>query len=387
MRGANIRGFIFNEKGNYLKFSLLIASNTNILKKNQFRKSLIQWYLDHKRDLPWRNTNDPYKIWLSEIILQQTRVNQGLSYYLKFESNYPNIDILAETQEDNLMKDWEGLGYYSRARNLHAAAKYISNELNGVFPNQYSELIKLKGVGEYTAAAISSFAFNEAQAVVDGNVFRFLSRLKGIDVPINSSEGKKIFLKLAQDLLDKKDPATYNQAIMEFGALQCTPKNPNCNDCVFQGNCEAFRIGKVKELPIKIKKVYDKNRFFHFLYLEKDGEIALEKRGEKDIWAKLYQFPLIETTGLLDFPSLFERPQTQTIFDGLELHLMETVELKPHKLSHQTINAKVFRLEVTGDKVSDKFNWFSIQEINELGFPRPLRIFLDRIQLTLPFDS
>lgn len=387
MRAANIRGFILNEKGNYLKFSLLIASNTNNLEKNQFRKNLIHWYFDHKRDLPWRNTTDPYKIWLSEIILQQTRVKQGLSYYLKFEKNYPNIATLADTQEDKLMKDWEGLGYYSRARNLHAAAKYISKDLNGVFPKSYEEILKLNGVGEYTAAAISSFAFNESHAVVDGNVFRFLSRLHGIDTAINSGEGKKLFSNLAQDLLDKKDPATYNQAIMEFGALLCTPKNPSCGDCPFQGSCEAFRTNRINDLPVKIKKNYNTHRFLHFFYLEKENEIALERREEKDIWAKLYQFPLVESSELLSFPALFERPEAQMILDGLNLCLIETADLKPHKLSHQTINARIFRLKVTPNNVSENLRWYSLLEINQLGFPRPLRIFLDRIQLTLPFDS
>lgn len=387
MRAANIRRFIFNEKANYLKFSLLIASNTNILKKNEFRKSLNRWYLDHKRDLPWRNTNDPYKIWLSEIILQQTRVNQGLSYYLKFEKNYPNIFNLADAEEDKLMKDWEGLGYYSRARNLHASAKYICSELEGVFPNKYSDIIKLKGVGEYTAAAISSFAFQEAQAVLDGNVFRFLSRYFGIDLPINSGEGKKYFNKMAQDLLDKKDPATYNQAIMEFGALQCVPKSPDCENCVFQDSCSAFKTDRVKELPVKKKVVYNRSRFFHFYYLERGEEIALEKREQKDIWSKLYQFPLLEGNEISEFDKLLEMPEAQLILKELNLTLKETVDLKPHKLSHQTIFSRVFRLEVQNGKASERFDWFLKAEINELGFPRPLRIFLDRIQLTLPLDS
>ncbi len=387
MRAANIRRFIFNEKANYLKFSLLIASNTNILKKNHFRKSLNLWYFDHKRDLPWRNTTDPYKIWLSEIILQQTRVNQGLSYYLKFEKNYPNIINLAEVEEDKLMKDWEGLGYYSRARNLQASAKHICSELNGTFPDQYSEIIKLKGVGEYTAAAISSFAFNEAHAVLDGNVFRFLSRYFGVDLPINSGEGKKYFKNLAQDLLDKKDPATYNQAIMEFGALQCVPKNPSCMDCVFENSCVAYKTDRVKGLPVKKKTNYNRSRYFHFFYLESRGGVALERREQKDIWSKLYQFPLVEGNEILSFDQLLEMPETQIILDKLGLTLKETLDLKPHKLSHQTIFSRVFRLEVQNGKASEKFKWFSRGEINELGFPRPLRIFLDRIQLTLPLES
>ncbi len=387
MRAANIRGFIFNEKANYLKFSLLIASNTNILEKNQFRKSLIQWYFHHKRDLPWRKTNDPYKIWLSEIILQQTRVNQGLSYFLKFEKNYPNIKVLAEAEEDALMKDWEGLGYYSRARNLHSAAKHVQDELNGYFPNTYNEILKLKGVGEYTAAAISSFSFNEAHAVLDGNVFRFLSRIRGIDLAINSTEGKKFFKELAQDLLDKENPATYNQAIMEFGALQCKPKNPLCEECIFKNECKANALNSVDILPVKIRKVYNQIRNFHFFYLEKEGQLALERREEKDIWARLYQFPMFETDKSLTFSQALEIPKAQEILKGLEFTLKEIVDLKPHKLSHQTIYSRIYKIKLKNNKGARRLDWFSAAEINELGFPRPLRIFLDRNPLTLPFES
>tara|TARA_R110002072_G_scaffold19826_29_gene73112 strand:+ start:899 stop:2062 length:1164 start_codon:yes stop_codon:yes gene_type:complete len=387
LRAANIRGFIFNEKANYLKFSLLIASNTNILEKNQFRKSLIQWYFHHKRDLPWRKTNDPYKIWLSEIILQQTRVNQGLSYFLKFEKNYPNIKVLAEAEEDALMKDWEGLGYYSRARNLHSAAKHVQDELNGYFPNTYNEILKLKGVGEYTAAAISSFSFNEAHAVLDGNVFRFLSRIRGIDLAINSTEGKKFFKELAQDLLDKENPATYNQAIMEFGALQCKPKNPLCEECIFKNECKANALNSVDILPVKIRKVYNQIRNFHFFYLEKEGQLALERREEKDIWARLYQFPMFETDKSLTFSQALEIPKAQEILKGLEFTLKEIVDLKPHKLSHQTIYSRIYKIKLKNNKGARRLDWFSAAEINELGFPRPLRIFLDRNPLTLPFES
>ena len=357
------------------------------MEKNQFRKSLIQWYFHHKRDLPWRKTNDPYKIWLSEIILQQTRVNQGLSYFLKFEKNYPNIKVLAEAEEDALMKDWEGLGYYSRARNLHSAAKHVQDELNGYFPNTYNEILKLKGVGEYTAAAISSFSFNEAHAVLDGNVFRFLSRIRGIDLAINSTEGKKFFKELAQDLLDKENPATYNQAIMEFGALQCKPKNPLCEECIFKNECKANALNSVDILPVKIRKVYNQIRNFHFFYLEKEGQLALERREEKDIWARLYQFPMFETDKSLTFSQALEIPKAQEILKGLEFTLKEIVDLKPHKLSHQTIYSRIYKIKLKNNKGARRLDWFSAAEINELGFPRPLRIFLDRNPLTLPFES
>ncbi|MFB0925151.1 MAG: A/G-specific adenine glycosylase, partial [Vicingaceae bacterium] len=230
-----------------------------------FSEKLIVWYNEHKRDLPWRKTTDPYQIWLSEIILQQTRVNQGLDYFNKFIKKHPDIHSLAQSSEKDVLNLWQGLGYYSRARNLHFTAKYISNELNGEFPTEYKDILNLKGVGEYTAAAIASFAYKEAYPVVDGNVYRVLSRMFGIENPIDSTEGKKVFKQLATELIDTKNPDTYNQAIMEFGALQCTPKKPNCEDCPYLLECFAYKNGLITELPKKEKKIKQRNRYFNYL--------------------------------------------------------------------------------------------------------------------------
>ena len=383
MRGANIRGFSLNEKANYSIFLLLNASNTNILKKNEFGKLLVEWYNDHKRDLPWRKTRDPYKIWLSEIILQQTRVNQGLPYYQKFISNYPNVKLLADVEEDKLMKDWEGLGYYSRARNLQAAAKQIVSENLGRFPSTYDDILKLKGVGEYTAAAIASFAFNEAKAVLDGNVFRVLSRFFGIDTPINTTKGKKEFTQLAREMLFIDDPANYNQAIMEFGALQCTPKKTDCNICPLQSQCAAYSGKKVDVLPVKEKKNYNRQRYFHFLMMEHNGKILLQKRDGKDIWNKLFQFPLIEQSEVLDFNELLDSGELDGFLNKTELELINTHDLKSHKLSHQTIHCRIFNLKATRSLNEETYLWYKYEEMATLAFPKPLRHFLDRKQLTL----
>ena len=267
--------------------------------KMNISKTLIDWYSVNKRELPWRNTTNPYYIWLSEIILQQTQVKQGLPYYSAFTAKYPTIFDLANADESDVLKLWQGLGYYSRARNLHASAKYVANDLNGVFPNTYKEIIKLKGVGDYTASAIASICFNEATAVVDGNVYRGLSRYYGIETPINTGKGFKEFKALAQDLIDKKNPATFNQAIMEFGARQCKPKNPDCTVCPINTNCIALREHKIEVLPVKLKTLKVKKKYFNFIViLSKNKKTILEKREGKGIWQNLFQFPLIETTKL-----------------------------------------------------------------------------------------
>ena len=263
---------------------------------SHFSKKLILWYLDHKRDLPWRTTAIPYYIWLSEIILQQTRVEQGLSYYQAFVSVYPTVKKLANASEQEVLKLWQGLGYYSRARNLHTTANYVSNELSGVFPTSYKELIKLKGVGDYTASAIASICFNEATAVVDGNVYRVLARYFGIATPINSSLGIKEFKNLAQQLIDIDNPGNHNQALMEFGARQCKPQKPNCEICIFNDSCIALQQKKVSELPVKLKKTKVKNIYFNYIVLiSKNEKTFLQKRIGKGIWQNLYEFPVIET--------------------------------------------------------------------------------------------
>ena len=262
---------------------------------SDFHLLIADWYRLTKRELPWRETTDPYSIWLSEVILQQTRVDQGISYYYRFKDVFPTVHQLAKADLQTVLNLWQGLGYYSRARNLHQTAKLISNEHNGIFPDSYDELIKLKGIGPYTAAAIASFAFNENVPVVDGNVFRVLSRFFDVDTPINSSTGIKLFKSLAEGVINPKDPALHNQAIMEFGALHCTPKNPKCDTCVLQAACLSFSNSTIQNRPLKTKKQKVRNRFFHYLIFNLQGMTYIEQRKKRDIWEELYQFPLIET--------------------------------------------------------------------------------------------
>lgn len=367
------------ERCNFFSVS---PSKTNILLKAVFRKSILSWYYRHKRDLPWRKSNDPYVIWLSEIILQQTRVNQGLPYFQKFVKNYPSVQDLANAPEDQVMKDWEGLGYYSRARNLHAAAKHVSEDLKGDFPTAYEDLLKLKGVGSYTAAAISSFAAGEARAVLDGNVFRVLSRYCGIDTPINTGKGKKEFEQLANDFLDMEKPADYNQGIMEFGAMQCVPKNPDCEGCVLKESCVAYANETVDQLPVKEKKMYDRQRYFTFLYIEWAGKVAVEQRTGKDVWNKLFQFPLIESTEWLAPVEVLESyPFANNCV------VKEVTDLKPHKLSHQTLHCRIVAVKSKTDfNENGNWKWVNPEELDSLAFPKPLRSYLDRKQLTLPLD-
>ncbi len=259
-----------------------------------FSENIREWYQIHKRDLPWRNTTNPFNIWLSEIMLQQTRVDQGLSYYLKFTKRFKNVQSLAEASEDEVLSMWQGLGYYSRGRNLRKAAIQVVEEFNGEFPTKSEELKKLKGVGDYSSAAIASFSSNEKIAVVDGNVYRVLSRVFGIDTPIDSPKGKKEFNELANVLISSSHPAEHNQAIMEFGALNCTPKKPLCETCIISESCEAYSLKKVFHYPVKTKKIKKTSRYFHFFLDFKRNEILLEKRDDKGIWANMYQLPLTE---------------------------------------------------------------------------------------------
>ncbi len=306
-----------------------------------FHNKLITWYLEHKRDMPWRNTKDPYKIWLSEIILQQTRVAQGLPYYIAFTERFPTVQDLAKATEEEVLKLWQGLGYYSRGRNLHYSAQLIVNEYGGVFPSTYTEIKKLKGIGDYTASAIASISFNELTAVVDGNVYRVLSRVFGIDTPINSTAGIKEFKALAQELIDVKRPADFNQAIMEFGAIQCKPQNPYCLHCIFNDNCVALQTNKISELPVKLKKTKVRNRYLNYLvFMDEHGHTVLTQRTGKGIWQGLYEFPFIELESLLDMEeeSRFRESVTNSKHaKGLKIHTVKKFNEKPiiHKLSHQ----------------------------------------------------
>ena len=310
-------------------------------------KTLTHWYSINKRNLPWRQTIDPYQIWLSEIILQQTQIKQGLPYYEAFVRTFPTVFDLANAAESDILKLWQGLGYYSRARNLHTTAKHVANELNGIFPNSYMDLLKLKGIGDYTASAISSICFNEPCAVVDGNVYRFLSRYYGIKTPINSTKGIKEFKNLAQELIDHKDPSEFNQAIMEFGSVQCKPKNPNCDICPVQNSCVAFKENSINDLPVKLNKTKITKKHFNFLvFISEDDKTILEKREGKGIWQNLYQFPLIETEQSANYKDINKRiVKLANIHKGsYSMSLYNKNEII-HKLSHQHLYTKFWIVE------------------------------------------
>ena len=318
---------------------------------------LIKWYDNHKRDLPWRHTKDPYKIWLSEIILQQTRVTQGLSYYHKFISTHPNVTSLARASEEEVLSLWKGLGYYSRARNLHKTARQVQEEFKGKFPNSYDGLIKLTGVGPYTAAAISSFCYNEQKAVVDGNVFRVLSRIYDVDTPINTTQGQKEFGALAKATLNKNQPAKHNQAMMEFGALQCVPKNPQCPSCPVVFLCLSQNKGTVGQRPQKIKKIKKKNRFLLYkVYFDrKNKKVFLKKRTEKDIWFNLYDFHLTEYSSSEELDEAIKRKKTFR---------------KKHLLTHQTLHVAFLLKEATNNKEQLKpLKPYSMDKAKELPMP------------------
>ena len=326
-----------------------------------FSNTLIYWYLQTKRDLPWRKTRDPYLVWLSEIILQQTRVSQGMSYYLTFSSVFPTVEDLANAEESKVLKMWQGLGYYSRARNLHFTAKYVSNELSGVFPTSYKELIKLKGIGDYTASAISSICFDEPAAVVDGNVYRVLSRFFKIETPINSTKGIKEFKDLAQSLLDTTKPGVYNQAIMDFGALQCKPKSPNCYECPMSSNCIAFENKLVKQLPVKEKKLKIKKKYFNFfVFITKENKTIFEERKGKGIWQGLYQFPLIETINEVHVEDLDNLPDFQALVPENAVIQLFNENSIIHKLSHQHLFTKFWIIK-TDDHKKATTNWDTLE--------------------------
>lgn len=322
--------------------------NSNLIM--DFSKLLIKWYLQNKRDLPWRNTQNPYFIWLSEIMLQQTRVAQGMPYFLAFTEAFPTVFDLAQASEQDVLKLWQGLGYYSRARNLHKTAQTVAFEHNGVFPDNYAGLLQLKGVGDYTAAAIASFVNNEAVPVVDGNVFRVLSRVFDITTDISDASAKKEFKVLALALMPKDNPAVFNQAIMEFGALQCVPKNPDCKVCVMNSGCLALHKGKVGQLPVKSKKVKVSNRYFNYLIFEDDQQkTMIQQRTGKGIWHNLYEFPLIETVGETGFDAIL--PQIENHYEQSNA-IIAVSEPNPesilHKLSHQHLSVKFWKVRVMG---------------------------------------
>jgi A/G-specific adenine glycosylase len=343
---------------------------------NRFSPILVKWYEKNKRDLPWRHHKDPYKIWLSEIILQQTQVAQGLSYYIKFVEKYPTVKKLALAKEDEVFKLWQGLGYYSRARNLHASAKYIHNELQGKFPTTFEDIKNLKGVGDYTAAAIASFAYDLAHAVVDGNVYRVLSRVFGIETPIDSSGAKKEFQQLANDLLNSNNAAMHNQAIMEFGSQYCKPNNPNCESCVLNANCYAYKTNKVTQLPIKLKKTKIRNRFFNYVILiDKNKNILIHKRKEGDIWQSLYEFYLIETEKEISSEQLLDSKDFRAVCKSKFDVLFLSKQYK-HILSHQHLYAKFYVVK-TSQTFKLQQTKCNLKTLKNYAFPRLIEKFLN----------
>lgn len=351
-----------------------------------FTTEVVNWYLANKRELPWRARKLPYNVWLSEVILQQTRVDQGLPYYLKFIETFPTVFDLAAASEEEVLKLWQGLGYYSRARNLHFSAKFIAREMNGVFPKNYEDLKKLKGVGDYTAGAIASICYGEPVAVLDGNVFRVLSRFFGIDVSINTTVGKKIFKEKAEEVLDRMNPGRYNQAVMEFGALHCKPKNPLCATCPLQAGCVAFQQGKIDSLPIKLKKTKVRKRYLNYLvFRSEEGETWIQKRLGKDIWKNLYEFPLVESTKNLTLTNLLK---TEALH-GLDLPRQKVglFNTKPivHQLSHQKLLVKFWmintaHLPVLTESADKRLQQISWSEVNKYPVPALIHKFLNTFE-------
>ncbi|MGL4597302.1 MAG: A/G-specific adenine glycosylase [Bacteroidia bacterium] len=344
-----------------------------------FSAELKFWYRQNARDLPWRHTTDPYKIWLSEIILQQTRVDQGMNYYYKFTENYPTVFDLAHASETQVLRDWQGLGYYSRARNLHTTAKLIVNEFGGKFPATYTALLQLKGVGEYTAAAISSICFREARPVVDGNVYRVLARFFGEATPIDSTLGKKRFRELAETLMDQAEPDVYNQAIMEFGARQCTPRNPNCGICPLAAPCIALKQKKIEVLPVKAGKTKVTERWMNYLILRHNNHLYIRQRTGNDIWKNLWEFPLLETTAATEPKALCKSQAWHTILNDIPFELISVSDEIKHILSHQKIWIRFYELElVKAIPKKQQQDWIRIQEeeLNGYGFPIALHKYM-----------
>ncbi len=339
--------------------------------KLNFRKKLIDWYSVNKRELPWRETREPYFIWLSEIILQQTQVRQGLPYYLSFAETFPTVWDLARASEDEVLKLWQGLGYYSRARNLHKTAQLVCGKYHGEFPDSYTELLKLPGVGDYTASAIASICYDAPTAVVDGNVYRFYSRFFGIKTPINSAGAKKEFKSLAQEMLPGSDTGNFNQAVMEFGARQCRPKSPDCEVCVFERDCKSRKLGMVNILPVKTKRQKIRNRYFNYIVVRsvQNRKVLLSRRDKPDIWQNLYEFPLIESDRPIEKSA--DLPEDD-IIKITDVSNFNTTLYNPkdivHKLSHQHIHAKFWIVET--DSILDR----GIEPYSLESYPVPVLI-------------
>lgn len=344
--------------------------------KSRFASLLLKWNREQNdRQMPWKGVKDPYKIWLSEIILQQTRVEQGLEYYNRFVQTFPDVHKLAQAPESKVFKLWEGLGYYSRCRNLIATAGYVSKELKGKFPDNYEAIRSLKGIGPYTAAAISSFAFNLPYAVVDGNVFRVLSRVFGINKPIDSVAGKKYFTALADELLDRKQPGIYNQAIMDFGAVVCKPAAPLCDNCIFKNHCRAFKNHKVSKLPVKTKKIAVKKRWFYYPVLEYKNTVAVRLRTAKDIWQGLCEFPLIEVEKETDVKNILKQATRKGWLNKSD-EIVSVSAIHKQQLSHQLIAGQFIRIRLR-KKPAAGFFWVEKNKLNKYAFPQLINQFIN----------
>ncbi len=328
--------------------------------------------------MPWKGEKDPYKIWLSEIILQQTRVEQGWAYYEKFIKAFPTVQQLARAPRKKIFKLWEGLGYYNRCKNLIETAKKISKDYKGIFPGTYEEIKSLKGIGPYTASAIASFAFNLPYAVVDGNVERVLSRYFGINTPVDTAYGKKMYRELANGLLDKKQAGIYNQAIMDFGALVCKPQNPICPQCPQRAECQAFQYNMVDQLPLKAKRIEKKNRWFYYFIIQVDGYFYVRQRKEKDIWQNLYEFVLHETSSPL-YQDMLSTEFVEREFGNEKITVISMSEIFKQQLTHQTIHAQFVRLSAARPAKGLKgYTLIKQKDINKLPFPRTIRTYIDQ---------
>jgi A/G-specific adenine glycosylase len=346
--------------------------------KTAFTKGLLLWNSEQNtRQMPWKGEKDPYRIWISEIILQQTRVEQGLAYYNNFIRTFPTVQQLAKAPDEKVFKCWEGLGYYSRCRNLLATARLIVKDYKGRFPDTYEEILALKGVGPYTAAAISSFAFQLPHAVVDGNVFRVLSRFFGIDTATDSTAGKKLFTELAQDLLERRQPGIYNQAIMDFGAVICKPAAPLCSTCSLQKKCVAFQQNKVDALPVKQKKTAVRERWFNYFVLICKDEVAVQQRTQKDIWQDLYEFPLLETDRATRPATLLKQDAFKKWLDNAIVTRSENVVKEKQLLSHQRIHGQFICLELDRKPAAiKKWQWVKKKKLAAFSFPGLINQYL-----------
>ena len=346
---------------------------------NYLQETLLNWFAENRRNLPWRDHPTPYQVWISEVILQQTRVSQGYDYYLRFVEKWPTVADLAAATEEEVLKMWQGLGYYSRARNLHQCAQQVVEQYDGEFPVDYNKLLKLKGIGAYTAAAIASIAFNLPHAVVDGNVYRVLSRLFDIDTPININDGQTLFAKIADEQLNRERPGLHNQALMEFGALHCTPQNPNCLLCPLQAQCLAFERQTVMQRPVKLQKLTVKTRYLNYLVIRVNDSIYLRKRSDKGIWRNLYDFPCIESDQPMTVEEVISSKEFLQLIDGKPFTVTKTSPVFTHKLTHRTLLAQFIEIKVSQELLRIETKGLLLTPERDLGnypIPRLIDLYL-----------